>query len=93
LRALALLGHETFQVFVLHLYLLYGWIVGPAPLEPWVGRLGFVGAGVAVLALLPFLLGAAWAWHMLKVRAPREASLALIFVTTVFVYEFLTRPW
>jgi hypothetical protein len=93
LPTLGLLGHETFQVFVLHLYLLYGWIMGPAPMQPWVGRLGFVGAGIALLAILPVLLAGAWAWHTLKVRAPREARLMLVFATTAFLYEFLTRPW
>jgi len=93
LGLLALLGHETFLVFVLHLYLLYGWILGPAPLDSWVGRLDFVGAGAALVAMLPMLLAPAWAWHTLKARAPREAALLLLFVSTAFVYEFLTRPW
>lgn len=93
LRLLALLGHETFQVFVLHLYLLYGWILGEAPLAAYRGRLGFASAGLALLAMLPALVAAAWAWHVLKTRAPREASLLLAFVTTAFVYELLTRPW
>jgi hypothetical protein len=93
MRTLALLGHETFLVFVLHLYFLYGWVLGPAPLQPWVGRLGFAGAGAVLLAMLPPLLAAAWAWHALKSRAPREASLPLLFLGTAFAYEFLTRPW
>ena len=42
-RALALLGRETLLVFVLHLYLLFGGIVGTAPLGRFVGRLGFAG--------------------------------------------------
>jgi hypothetical protein len=43
--------------------------------------------------MTPVLLAVAWAWHRVKVLAPHEASLALAFVTTLFVYEFLTRPW
>ena len=93
LRALALLGHETFQVFVLHLYLLYGWIVGVAPLAAYRDRLGFAGAALALAAMLPVLYAAAWAWHALKLRAPREADMLLAFATTAFVYELLTRPW
>jgi hypothetical protein len=93
LRPLALLGHETFQVFVLHLYLLYGWIVGEAPLGAYHARLGFAGAGLALAAMLPVLYAAASAWHALKLRAPREAELLLAFLTTAFVYELLTRPW
>ena len=93
LGTLSLAGHETFQVFVFHLYLLYGWILGPAPLGRWVGQLDFSGAAAALLAMLPVLLAPAWAWHTLKTHAPREASLFLLFVGTAFVYEFLRRPW
>jgi hypothetical protein len=93
IRPLALLGHETFLVFVLHLYLLYGWVVGEAPLRAHWARLGFAGAGLALLAMLPVLFAAAWSWHALKTRAPREASLLLVFVGTAFVYELVTRPW
>jgi hypothetical protein len=93
LKPLALLGHETLLVFVLHLYLLYGWILGPAPLGEYVGRLQFTEALVALLGMLPVLLAAAWLWHALKVHAPREASLSLAFVTTAFLHELLTRPW
>jgi Heparan-alpha-glucosaminide N-acetyltransferase, catalytic len=93
MRALALLGHETLLVFVLHLYLLYGSVVAPSPLPAWGGRLD-LAQGSAVLALLvPLLLAAAWLWHAVKVRFPHEASLLLTFLGTAFVWEFLTRPW
>jgi len=93
IRPLALLGHETLLVYVLHLYLLYGWVVGPAPLVAWTDRLGFLGALGMLLATIPVLLLAAWLWNRTKARAPREAQLALAFVTVAFVYDFLTRPW
>jgi uncharacterized membrane protein len=93
IRALALLGHETLLVYVLHLYLLYGGVLGEAPLHAWVGGLGFGGA-LAVLALMiPLLLAAAWAWHRVKMRRPHGATLTLVFLGTAFVYELLTRPW
>jgi heparan-alpha-glucosaminide N-acetyltransferase-like protein len=92
-RPLALLGHETLLVFVFHLYLLFGGVVAPAPMGALLGHLGFIGASVALVSMIPVLLAVAWAWHRLKVLAPHEASLALAFVTTLFVYEFLTRPW
>jgi hypothetical protein len=91
--ALALLGHETLQVFVLHLVLLYGGVLVTAPLTPWVGRLGFGAAFGVMIAMLPFLFVAAWIWHRFKVRAPREATLTLVFLSTAFVLEYLTRPW
>lgn len=92
-RTLALIGHETLLVYVLHLYLLYGGVLGPAPLGAWAGRLGF-GAGLAVVAaMVPVLVAAAWAWHRVKMRYPHGASLTLVFLGTAFVYELLTRPW
>jgi uncharacterized membrane protein len=91
---LALLGHETLLVFVLHLELLYGGVLWPAPpLASWAGRLGFGGASLVVVAMLPVLFAAAWAWHRVKVRSPREATLLLVFIGTWFLFEYFTRPW
>ena len=75
LRPLALLGHETFHVFVLHLYLLYGWIVW----APHRSRSSAIGSAsqarsLALAAMPPVLYAAASAWHALKLRAPREAT-------------------
>jgi hypothetical protein len=92
-RTLALLGHETLLVYVFHLYLLFGGILGRAPLGGLVARLTF-GQGLAVVAaLVPVLLAAAWAWHRVKMRWPRGATLTLVFLGIWFVLEFLTRPW
>jgi uncharacterized membrane protein len=93
IRALALLGHETLLVYVLHLYLLFGGVLGPAPLGAWHGRLGYAGAFLAVLAMVPLLLAAAAIWRRVKHRAPREATLALAFLAIWLLYESLARPW
>jgi len=93
IRALALMGHETLLVYVLHLYLLFGGVFGSSPLTAWAGRLGFGGALGVLALMLPVLLAAAWLWRQAKQRAPHEAQLALVFVGTAFLYEFLTRPW
>ena len=93
IRMLALLGHETLLVYVFHLYLLWGGVLGAAPLGAWAGRLGFAqGLGVVVL-MIPILLAAARAWHRVKMRFPHGATLTLVFLGTAFVYELLTRPW
>jgi uncharacterized membrane protein len=92
-RALALLGHETLLVYVLHLFLLYGGILGTAPLGAWHGQLGFAGAFAALVAMVPVLLAAAWAWHRVKAVAPHAATLVLVFLGTALVWEFFTRPW
>ena len=92
-RALALLGHETLLVYVLHLTLLFGGVFGPAPLVAWQGSLGFAGASLVLVAMVPVLLGAAWLWRTAKQRGPHEAQLLLVFLTIAFLYEFAVRPW
>jgi hypothetical protein len=91
--SLALLGRETLQVFVLHLYLLFGWLFTPTPYVRFLGKLGFLEAFLALLLMLPPLYAAAWLWHRVKAGAPREAQLALGLISIAFVYEFATRPW
>jgi fucose 4-O-acetylase-like acetyltransferase len=92
-RALALLGHETLLVYVLHLYLLFGGVFGISLLTPWHGGLGFAGSLGVLLLMLPVLLAAAWLWRTTKHHAPHEAQLVLAFLTTMFLYEFVTRAW
>jgi fucose 4-O-acetylase-like acetyltransferase len=92
-RALALLGHETLLVYVLHLYLLFGGVVVASPLVALHDRLGAGEAFLAITLMLPVLLAAAAGWRTAKQRAPHEARLVLVFVTTWFLYQFLTRPW
>ena len=93
IRPLALLGHETLLVYVLHLYLLFGGIViGPSPVG-FHDQLGLPGALAVLVLMLPVLLAAAWLWRTAKRRAPQEAQLVLVFLTTWLVWEFVTRPW
>jgi fucose 4-O-acetylase-like acetyltransferase len=93
IAALALIGHETLLVYVLHLQLLYGGVLWPAPLARWWARLGFGGVAAVLLVMIAGLLLAAWAWHRLKVRWPQAAQVLLSFLTVAFVWEFLMRPW
>jgi uncharacterized membrane protein len=92
-RTLALLGHETLLVYVFHLYLLFGGVLGEAPLGLLVARLTFAQALAVVALLVPVLLAAAGAWHRVKMRFARGATLTLAFLAIAFLYEFLTRPW
>ena len=93
IRPLGLIGHETLVVYVLHLVLLFGGVLGHSPLSDYAGRLGFGGALVVLLAMLPVLYAAAWSWHRFKMRKPHAAHLVLSFVTVLVLWEFLTRPW
>ncbi|HSD26858.1 MAG TPA: acyltransferase family protein [Vicinamibacteria bacterium] len=92
-RGLALLGHETLLVYVLHLYMLFGGVFGHSPLTPWHHQLGMAGALGVLVLMLPVLLAAAWIWRAAKHRAPHEARLLLVFVAVTFLYEFAVRPW
>ncbi|HVR71789.1 MAG TPA: heparan-alpha-glucosaminide N-acetyltransferase domain-containing protein [Vicinamibacteria bacterium] len=93
MRALALLGHETLLVYVLHLFILFGGVLGAPPLGGWHGRLGFASTFAVLLSMVPVLLLAAWAWHRLKAGAPHAATSTLIFLGTALLWEFFTRPW
>jgi len=93
IRPLGLIGHETLVVYFLHLVLLFGGVLGHSPLSDYAGRLGFGGALVVLLAMLPVLYVAAWSWHRFKMRRPHAAQLVLAFVTVLVLWEFLTRPW
>jgi uncharacterized membrane protein len=93
IAALALLGHETLLVYVLHLYLLFGGVFGNSPLARLQGGLEPLAAASVVVGMVPVLLAAAWAWRAAKHRAPHEASLALVFLTVLFLYEFVVRAW
>jgi hypothetical protein len=90
---LALLGHETLLVYVMHLLMLYGGVVGVSPLARHFGTFGFPAAALVLILMLPVVYAAAWSWHRYKAWAPHGASLVLLFLGTAFVYEFLTRPW
>ena len=92
-RLLALLGHETLLVYVFHLYMLFGGLLGASPLMALGGRLDAATALLIVAAMLPPLAGAAWLWRAAKQRAPHEAQLARVFLSLTFLYEFFTRPW
>jgi hypothetical protein len=91
--SLALIGHETLLVYVLHLVLLFGGVLGPSPMLAWHGRLGFGGATAVLAVMVPLLLAAAWAWHRVKMVAPHAATLVLVFLGTALAWEFFTRPW
>ncbi len=90
---LALLGHETLLVYVLHLLILFGGVLVPSPLLAYAGEMGFGGAAAVLVLMLPVLYSAAWAWHRVKMRAPHQASLVLAFLTVWFLWELATRPW
>ena len=92
-RALGLLGHETLLVYVLHLVILFGGVLGRSPALDYQGTLGFGGAFAALLAMLPVLYVAAWTWHRFKMRRPHAAHLILAYVTVLVLWELITRPW
>ncbi|HUG55115.1 MAG TPA: acyltransferase family protein [Vicinamibacteria bacterium] len=89
----ARLGHETLLVYVLHLVVLFGGVLFHSPLGVLQGRIGFGAAFLVFAVLLPVLYAAASAWHLLKMRRPHAAWLALSFVTVLLCWEFVTRPW
>lgn len=92
-RLLAAVGRETLLVYVLHLLLLFGGVLGAAPLARHAGQLGFGGAAFVFTALLPPLALAAWWWHRVKTTHPREAALVVAFGACWFAATFALNPW
>ncbi len=92
-HVLALLGRETLLVYVLHLMLLYGGVLGTAPLAPYVGQMDFRGAALVFLGMLPILWASTWTWNRVKGRSPHGASAVLALLTVWFTWELLMRPW
>ncbi len=92
-RLLGAVGRETLLVYVLHLLLLFGGVLGTAPFARWTGQLGFGGAALAFTALLVPLAIAAELWHRAKTRHPREAALAVAFAAAWFAASFALNPW
>ena len=78
---------------MLHLQVVYGSVISSTPLGPLFKQLGFLSTFGFLVGMLPPLYLAAWLWHRFKVWAPREATLVLIFLSSWFVFLFLTRPW
>jgi fucose 4-O-acetylase-like acetyltransferase len=93
IKALGLIGHETLVVYVLHLLLLFGGVLGHSPLLDRAGTMGFTGAFAVLALMVPVLYGAAWAWHRFKMRRPHGAHLTLAFLTVFVAWELITRPW
>jgi uncharacterized membrane protein len=92
--ALALMGHETLLVYVLHLQILYGSMLWPSLVTPWAGRFGLLAADIVLFPTMVLaLFVAAWAWHRLKARWPQAAKTVLSFLTVAFIWEFFTSPW
>ena len=85
-RPLALLGHETLLVYVLHLCLLFGGVLGTAPPSALGGPPGLRGPRWCWSWMLPVLLLAAFCWRAFKTRAPHESTLVLAFLGTVLVF-------
>jgi hypothetical protein len=94
IKPLALIGHETLLVYVMHLLILYGGVViGASPMAEFFGTLGFSQAALVLLAMLPAIYVTARTWHRFKMRRPHAASLVLVFLGVAFAWEFATRPW
>jgi hypothetical protein len=94
IKPLALIGHETLLVYVMHLLILYGGVViGASPMAEFFGTLGFSQAALVLLAMLPAIYLTARTWHRFKMRRPHAASLVLVFLGVAFAWEFATRPW
>lgn len=92
---LVLFGVDSLFVYVVHLILLYGWILNPeASLSfEWKGMLGWASAVALSLVFIALLFGMTWLWRFLKVGHPILFKGIVWWLAGTFAVEFLTRPY
>ena len=88
-----ILGRESLFIYIAHLVVVYGSVLGPGlgqrlgptlTIPQGIGVFVLVGTGVAV---------AAWGWHELHARYRRVAAGLTLAGVASFLYALLTRPW
>jgi uncharacterized membrane protein len=84
-----LVGQESFLVYALHLFVLYGVFNGVSFSQRFAGSFNYGEAFVGYLALLLPMLAAAWAWRAVKQRSALAARIVMTAgVTFVLILFF-----
>ncbi len=83
-----LVGQESFLVYALHLFVLYGVFNGASFSQRYAGSFNYGEAFLGYLALLLPMLGAAWAWRAVKQRSALAARLLMTAGATFVLILF-----
>jgi uncharacterized membrane protein len=94
-RWIITLGVESLFVYIVHLLILYGWVLNADyNMEAWWGmRLTLFEALVAFVGLTALLSPAAHLWHYLKKQHPVMLRGVYWWMGLVVLWELLTRPY
>lgn len=94
-RWLITLGVESLFVYIVHLVILYGWVVNADQnLEEWWGLRLTLGESILVFIALTLVLAlAARLWHYAKKRHPILMQGVYWWLGLVVVWELVSRPY
>jgi len=89
------LGVESLFVYIVHLVILYGWVVNADQnLEEWWGLRLTLGESILVFIALTLVLAlAARLWHYAKKRHPILMQGVYWWLGLVVVWELVSRPY
>lgn len=94
-RWLLLLGVESLFVYIVHLIVIYGWLVAPGQsiTDRWGMELDVSASVVVFVALTAALVPLARVWHFVKRRHSILMQSIYWWLGGMFVYYFVTNPW
>lgn len=92
-RIPVIMGRESLFIYVVHLMIVYGSVVNPG-LKSYFGPTLSVVQAIGIFLAIFFVMAiVAYAWYEIKARYATGAVAIRIALSTIFLYEFLTRPW
>lgn len=92
---LTILGVESFFVYIVHLPILYGWVLNPnlSLSSLWGQSLSLAPALGITAAMTIAMVGGATLWRRLKKRHPVTVRAVLVWASLSLVYAFLANPF
>jgi hypothetical protein len=94
-RWLIVMGIESFVVYIVHLLLLYGWVLNPTQnlTVLWGLKLNLLETLFVTAGFLGLMALLARAWNYVKNQHPVVMQGVYWYLGILFVYYFVTNPW
>lgn len=92
---LNVLGVESLFIYIIHLIVLYGWVVNPDKnVTVWWGlNLDLIPSLTVTLAFIAVMVVLAWGWNYGRKHHPVVMKGVYWWMGSVFLYYFVTNPW